>query len=339
MEPTISVKGLRAPIFAAAVRTGKAPAELAALVGVAPSLVTDIDARVPHSLVARAWETHAALCNDPHLGLFAASLLDAAPLDVIDFALYCAPDLRGMVAGFQRFQRLFHDANEAEVHERGQEVFATFRLGPGAPRCRFLVEFVLGTWLSKFRRALGPRFVLTEVHLTDAPSQDTGAFGRVFGATPVRFEAAADCIVFPAPMLALPLLGADGAAWERLQTQLDGAAARREPAASFVDAAKQKLRLELSQGRAEPEGLARALAVSTRSLQRRLAEESTSFSDLLDEVRREMAVSQMNHGTVSVTEVAFLLGFADLSSFSRAFRRWTGQSPSAYRHAHAARPA
>jgi len=338
MEPTVSTKGLRAPIFAAAVRTGKTPAELATMVGVAPSLVADIDARVPHSLVARTWEALAAHSEDPHLGLFAASMLDAAPVDLVDVALYCAPDLRRLTDGFLRFQRLFHDANRAEHPVRGQEVFSTFLLGPDAPRCRHLVEFVLVTWWCKMRRAAGPRFSIARVQMKDAGPMRAGAFEPLFGGAPVGFGAADDALVFPATMLDLPVLGSDGAAWERLQAQLDGAIARRHPGPSFVDAARQKLRLELSQGHADAEALARALAVSTRSLQRHLAEHETSFSDLLDEVRREAALAHMDHRDVSVTEVAFLLGFSDLSSFSRAFRRWTGRSPSAHRQALASRP-
>jgi AraC-like DNA-binding protein len=332
--PTVSSKALRPAIFAAAVRTGKAPRELAEMVGVAPSNVTDADARVPHALIARVWETLAAHCGDAHLGLFAASLLAAAPLDLVDMALDCAPDFRSMVAGFLRFQRLFHDANESLLEVRGEWAIPIFRLGPEAPRCRHLCEFVLATWSFKVRRDLGPRFALAGVRMVDAGPARADAFARAFGDVPVEHGAREDALVFPAALLDAPLVGADGAAWARLQTQLEGALAKREPGASFVDGARRQLQAELLQGRADVKALARALAVSTRSLQRRLTEEGTSFSDLLDKVRRELAVSHMHRADTSVTEIAFLLGFSDLSAFSRAFRRWTGASPSAYRHDH-----
>jgi AraC-like DNA-binding protein len=73
--------------------------------------------------------------------------------------------------------------------------------------------------------------------------------------------------------------------------------------------------------------------MSTRTLHRRLYEEGTSFVDLLDETRRELAAGYIRRSDYSVGEVAYLLGFAETSSFNRAFRRWTGMSPSEYRRA------
>ena len=70
--------------------------------------------------------------------------------------------------------------------------------------------------------------------------------------------------------------------------------------------------------------------MSLRNLQRRLQEEGTTYREALNEARRETACSHLDEGHFSVTEIAFLLGFADTSSFSRAFRRWTGLSPRAY---------
>jgi AraC-like DNA-binding protein len=332
MEPTVSTKALRAPIFAASVKTGEAPNLVAASVGIAVSLLNDLDERVPHSLVVRVWDELAARASDPDFGLFAASLLDAAPLDLVDFALSSAPDLRGLIEGFLRSQRLFHDANVSSFRVEKDHVVATLELGVEARRNRQLSEFVLGTWCCKFRRALGPRFGLAGVRMRDEAPRSIAPFQRVFGDVAYQFGAAEDALVLPAALLDAPLVGADGEAWSRLQGQLDAALAKRDPEPAFVSGARRRLRVELAQGRADAEALARALAVSTRSLQRRLAEQGTTFSSLLDEVRCDLALAQMN-GDTSMTEVAFLLGFSDLSSFSKAFRRWTGKSPSTYRQA------
>jgi AraC-like DNA-binding protein len=87
----------------------------------------------------------------------------------------------------------------------------------------------------------------------------------------------------------------------------------------------------LSSGEPDPEAVARALGMSLRSLQRRLEDEGTSFKEVLAATRRELACDYLQGGRTSVTEVTFLLGFADTSSFARAFRRWTGESPSEWR--------
>jgi AraC-like DNA-binding protein len=87
---------------------------------------------------------------------------------------------------------------------------------------------------------------------------------------------------------------------------------------------------QLPAGEPAEEAAARSLGMSLRNLQRRLEEEGTTYREALQEVRREMARSYLDEGHASVTEIAFLLGFGDASSFSRAFRRWTGLSPRAY---------
>ena len=83
----------------------------------------------------------------------------------------------------------------------------------------------------------------------------------------------------------------------------------------------------LPDGAPSKAAIARALGMSPRGLQRHLADEGTSFKDLLESARASLARSYLGEGRHSVTEIAFLLGFADTSAFSRAFKRWTGSSP------------
>ena len=85
------------------------------------------------------------------------------------------------------------------------------------------------------------------------------------------------------------------------------------------------------QSHPDPEAIARRLAVSLRSLQRKLADEGTSFAALLDETRSTLARGYLDEDRYSVSEITYLLGFAGVSAFSHAFKRWTGSSPSAYR--------
>ena len=87
----------------------------------------------------------------------------------------------------------------------------------------------------------------------------------------------------------------------------------------------------LSTGDCSRRQVARALAMSEASLQSKLAERDTTFQDLLSDTRRELALGYMAQAHLSITEITFLLGFTDTSNFARAFKRWTGASPTAYR--------
>jgi AraC-like DNA-binding protein len=77
--------------------------------------------------------------------------------------------------------------------------------------------------------------------------------------------------------------------------------------------------------------IARRLRMSVRTLHRGLAAEGTTFSEVLDHMRHELAIRHLAEKQLAIGEVAFLLGFAELSSFYRAFKRWTGMTPAAYR--------
>lgn len=322
----MSGKALRAPILAAAAHTGEPPPMLAERVGVAPSLATDPDARVPHAVVARAWEVLSAHARAPHLGLTAAMFLDAAPLDLVDVALGAAPTLGAMMTSYLRYQRLFHDANDSTVSLEGDVAVARFHLR-GVPRCRPLAEFVLASWVRRAQRLAGPTFRPIEIRFVDADVSDP-AFHRALSA-PVRGGADHDAIVLTRAQLDAPLLGADAGVIARLTPQLDRALARDD----VEDEARARLRELLAQlGPAvSAAALARALGVSTRTLQRRLGERGTRFAALLDDARRERALAELERPDASIAEVAFVVGFADLSAFARAFRRWTGTSPARHR--------
>ncbi|MEE9265906.1 MAG: helix-turn-helix transcriptional regulator, partial [Gammaproteobacteria bacterium] len=94
---------------------------------------------------------------------------------------------------------------------------------------------------------------------------------------------------------------------------------------------RARLTEQLSSGHATQNSVADALHMSLRTLQRRLNDEGTSYKGLLDETRRELAAHYMAETHRSINEITYLLGFSEPSNFSRAFRRWTGKSPSAYR--------
>ena len=100
---------------------------------------------------------------------------------------------------------------------------------------------------------------------------------------------------------------------------------------TLVSRVKRAMIDQLPSGTPSESSIARAVAMSGRSLQRRLAGENASFKSLLTQVRRELAREYVEDGEMSVTEISFMLGFSDVSSFSRAFKRWFGSSPAAAR--------
>lgn len=103
------------------------------------------------------------------------------------------------------------------------------------------------------------------------------------------------------------------------------------PAHDLVEQVKRRIQLLLSSGDISVERIACPLNISDRHLRRKLSQEGTSYEQIVDEVRRETAIRMIGEGQLTLTSIAYELGFLDPSSFTRAFRRWTNMSPTAFR--------
>ncbi len=142
-------------------------------------------------------------------------------------------------------------------------------------------------------------------------------------------------MIFRAQDADLPLISRDDAMWERIEHGLEEQFVRAIAEPSTAARVRQALMDGLPGGQSTAEQIARSLALSKRSLQRKLQDEGLSFKDVLEETRRAMAMNYLQNTNMNVQEIAYLLGFKDPSSFFRAFRSWTGQTPQAMRKARA----
>lgn len=134
----------------------------------------------------------------------------------------------------------------------------------------------------------------------------------------------------PAALLSTPLVTADAFICTRLTDTLQDMLAH-QPTHDLVEQVKRRVQLLLGSGDISVERIAGPLNISPRHLRRKLSEENTSYEQLVDELRRETAIRMIGEGELSLTSIAYELGFLDPSSFTRAFRRWTNMSPTSFR--------
>jgi AraC-like DNA-binding protein len=328
-QPTVCVKAIRAPFFAAAATTGLPLPELAAEVGIEVAQLTNTTARVPHAVVIRVWETFAARCNDPAFGLTAATIVGVPRIDAIDYVLQRSANVRELIARLVRYQRLFHDANAITVDERDGACTLSQRLEGGLARSRHFTEFILAIWVARLRSfRIGD--ALRSVRLQHAAPPSRNAHTRAYGDA-VEFDGDHDGVILANEILDIPLPDADPALARAFEAQLESDLAQLPASGSFADDVRGAIvRLIRSGDPCEIESCARALAMSARTLQRRLGTDQTSFRELVDLARRDIALQKIRLPATSVTDLAFVLGFSEVSAFSRAFRRWTGKSPTEY---------
>jgi AraC-like DNA-binding protein len=169
--------------------------------------------------------------------------------------------------------------------------------------------------------------------LTGKPLDGTAecAFAKPAYALPdgnrLRFGRSSHRLVFATSILDLPLVSADVTATRLATTQLE-----RELAAVIDAGLPGRIRSALGEGldRPLPE-VAKQLHLSTRTLKRKLAEHGTTFSTIRDDLRRQRALLLLDNRGLSIGEIAGRLGYTELPNFTRAFRKWTGMTPLAYR--------
>jgi len=203
----------------------------------------------------------------------------------------------------------------------------------GLPRhlARQTAEFGMAALLKGLRVIAGRTIHPTQVSFAHMRSSGAREFER-FYLCPVEFGASSDLFEFSNDALAIPLLTADPKLLTALQPFCDMAAKERHTASGTLRAAvENEVEKLLPHGKAKKETVAKAVGLSTRTLSRRLADEGTTYEEVVDQLRRSLALQYIKEPSMSVSQIAWLLGYEGSTSFNHAFRRWTGRSPSAAR--------
>ncbi len=227
----------------------------------------------------------------------------------------------------ERYSGVVSTNGRLVVVERGDLVCLETRPAPGSfaptPETFDALVVALCRLLAMFA---GPAAVPSKIRLPrPAPAGADEAYREALGC-PVEFDADHLSMAFDADHAAAPVPGGNPTLAAEADRLAERYLAQVEPdsAAARVRALLMKA---MPSGRIDQDGIARALNQSTSTLQRRLRDEGTTYLHLLDATRKELALEYLREGRHSLADITFLLGFADQSNFTRAFRRWTGKTP------------
>jgi AraC-like DNA-binding protein len=327
---TVSVFVLRAMVSAIGRGGADTQAFLAAL-GLSPEALAAEDGRVRSSVIHDAWREGERLTNDPSLGLHAAQHLRMGDLDVLDYVCRSSRSLGECFVHVERYIRVLHDAAVVRLTVDGADATVTYRglASPGGV-LRHGAEYIVAAFVLRGRAFTRSNWAPREVWFQHPAPDDESEYRKVFGC-PVYFRRESNAILLDRALLDTPVPTADGALHAVLARHANELLARVPESSTVADQVRRLLPEALRLGTTQVTDLAGQLHLTPRSLQRRLSEEGTSFQQLLDETRRELALRYVHVRGMTIAELAFLLGFADASSFIRAFKRWTGDAPSDYR--------
>jgi AraC-like DNA-binding protein len=336
LQATVSMSWVRA-VLGAAAREG---VDQPVLLGRAGIMATELAGdRWPVDHITRLWQAAAELTQDPSFGLEAGSQVEPASLNVVSFILQSSATLRDAVAVVQKYQRLISDGGRLQLLPGASASWLVYH--PCQGRLRFSehqIEAVLAAvvsisrWVT--RRSPAPILARFE-HARLGP---LAGYRRAF-ACPVEFGQAFNGLLLDNALLDQALPQADS----HLAHLHDEYATHRlqalAPRAGLAEALHAWLAANVGPPMPTREMAAGAFGMTERTLARRLQELGASFSGILDDVRREHALMQVGQTNRPLSEIACGLGYADISPFYRAFRRWVGTSPVAWREARQGRRA
>ena len=308
------------------------PGPIYARAGIEASVLRGQHARVGVRQVDLVWREALALLDDPCIAIEFPEHWRPGDFSALDHAWLAASTLAGALRALVRYLEIVDQSGRLRLQRRDDQLVLC-----GAPP-RFglkdypaLREGFIAVVTHMARLIAGPDLAPREITLRTAESVCAESYGRWFGC-PVRFSAPSDCICFHRRDLTRPLDAHPevGLAIDRVLSQELARLRRGKGIGGQVQAA---LADGLPAGKGTLADVAAGLALSASELQRRLEQAGTSFRAEVDRVRRTLAEQYLRDPSLTLIEIAFLLGFSEQSAFSRACRRWFGKPPSALRGA------
>jgi AraC-like DNA-binding protein len=309
---------------------GVEPGEVFRDAGLDPRRLQEPGARFDDHKLDRAWARATELTGDPCIGLRAAGFTNPGSLQALGFAWLVSDTLYDALSRLVRYSKMISDGAQLELSLSGDQcslAITDIRFGTSALAQR--IDAFWSMHISMCRTVLSEEFTPLSLDLRRPEPPCVADFYALFRA-PIRFAARQDRMVFPRDLVEQPLPTANRIL-ARHNEQAIADYLKRLDADSFSDKVRTRLVELLPSGRFDEGEVARALTVSRRTLQRRLSEEDTTYSILLDEARHELAVRFMGEEGMSIKQATYLLGFSEPGNFSRAFKRWTGEVPSRFR--------
>lgn len=330
-EARFSVAFIRNVFFYAASR-GVSVTTLCEHARIPQALLDQPDEMVSGHFISRAWDAAIAATGDEDLGLHLGESVHPAALGLLGFAMLSCDSLAAALDKMRRYWNLLSDASSIVIEQEGPAVKLELRVhdlpGNALLEARHGAESSLSAILAICHFLTGQRPHPLRVCSAYPQPRNTAEYLRIFGRQ-VEFDAGENSIRIPSQTLDGRVLHSNAQLLAGFERQI---ANRLAPvAANTRDIVRQEAAKYLRGDTPELAVVARGLGKSERALQRDLQAAGTSFRQVIEELRRDLAMDYLTGSEHSIADISFLLGFSEASAFHRSFRRWTGVTPQAYR--------
>lgn len=310
------------------------PAAVFTGTGFGQALLSKEDPAAPFSAIAGFFEHAAELTGDPLFGFHLGCATDLRQAGLLGYIARSSPTAGCFLRNIARYAGVMSEVWELETSRLAShgEFTWTCRAEPGLHAHQY-IEFLAAVFFAALRDGTESRIEPQKAAFSHQRSGGRDEVSAFYGC-PVEFGAPVSRFVFRPEDLELPLISADGVLLRVLRSygdQLLAGQARGRKNTGLAAQVEDAVSARLSSGSATLGTVAADLGMSPRTLSRKLAQTGTSYFTILEELRKALAIRYLRESGLALAEIAFLLGYSGLNSFSDAFRRWTGQSPGQFR--------
>jgi len=303
-------------------------------VGLRRADVSEPDNRIPYAAVIALIERAATTLGDASYGLRLGAAQDARDGGMLGFLMLNSPTLLDALTNAQRYFHVLGEGEDLEVERLGPHVTLRFRETDKALRgLRHNSEYIASIVVRACRDMTRKRISPVRAEFMHGRPNARVTYADYLGC-PVKFHAEWDALIYDAGTMRLPVIGADSKLLKVLQRacqKILGPTPRKQDIHHDV---RQLVIDRLAKGTAQFDDVARELNMSSKTLERRLADRKTTFSALLDDARRGLAEHYLTGTDLRLEQIAYLTGYSEPAALVRAFRRWTGTTPMQFRAKH-----
>lgn len=321
-----------------AVARGASQAALLDGAGLTPADLEDLDGRIPFPSYVALMRTAKVLCDDPAFALHFGAAVDISEISIVGLMDYGIETMADIFAHINRYAGLIIEtggkSRDRYVVRQGRREVWVVDTRPNPDAFPELTESTFARIVCGWRRFSGDSKELRAVHVTHAPPAHRAAYESVFQ-VPTMFDSDCNALIWDASWWSRRVVPGPPYVSRILTSHADRLLGELQQSKSTKGRVEAVLLPRLDGGDISMAAVAAELGLSQATLRRRLQAEGIKFARLLDELRCQVAIEYLSDGRHSVNEVAYRLGFSDPAPFSRAFKRWTGKTPSAFaRNAH-----
>lgn len=306
------------------------PKALEQITGQPEDALTDPDLRIPADQHYHLWEYAESVTGDPAIGMHVGQTVDPDRMGLMGHVFFNCDTLGEAVTQYTRLHGLINESVKISFEQTGGLAILTWQADSPGHYCRQDMDRTIASMICRARHFIHPALVAAWVEIAHEKPGYAQEYVALFGSK-VRFGCEKTRVAFDRRHLSHSIPHRNPYVYSAVLKQVNAILARLQTRRTFGRKIRRLIAQQMSTDRIDADTLAGQCHMSRQTLYRRLKKEGLGFHELVEEVRKDKAMRYVSSNHYALGEIAFLLGFSELSAFSRAFKRWTGIAPAQYR--------